>query len=220
MPTPRKRDAEGKIILNERERLLVAGITAGKTYTQAAIDAGYSKEYAGTIGKDYHKKPHIITAIQQRVYDVIEADVPEVLGVLASHLRADLADLADFFNKDGSLDLKSAQRAGVSRTIKKYKTRRSPVLVAGEGKDRDMATAYEVTTEIELHDSQAAARSLADIMGIKQMPRVNDADKARDKEMIATIQAEVERLVKAGWSESDAKAIVLEAEPTASQWIQ
>jgi hypothetical protein len=74
--------------------------------------------------------------------------------------------------------------------------------------------------KVEFHDSQSAAKTLADIMGIKQQPRANDADRAHDKEMVEKVKAEVARLVESGWSEADARAIVIEAEPLASQWLQ
>jgi hypothetical protein len=38
--------------------------------------------------------------------------------------------------------------------------------------------------------------------------------------MVEKVKAEVARLVESGWSEADARAIVIEAEPLASQWLQ
>lgn len=71
-------------------------------------------------------------------------------------------------------------------------------------------TAGEIKGQIEL---------FARLQGLFQRDRANDADRAHDLEMIETVKAEVARLVESGWSEADARAIVMEAEPQAAQWL-
>lgn len=62
--------------LNEKQRLFVAGIIAGKTHTQAAIDAGYSKRSAHSQAYDLLKNPEIKALLdknEERVFRAAQA---------------------------------------------------------------------------------------------------------------------------------------------------
>jgi len=114
----RKRDKDGNEILTPRERLFVEGVAQGKTLTQAALDAGYSERSAHLIGAENHAKPIIRAAVQQRIEGVTGATTEETLLLMASHMRADIADFEGCIAPDGSIDLAEAKRRGVSRLIK------------------------------------------------------------------------------------------------------
>lgn len=174
---PRKKDKQGKEILTVREQLFVEGVAQGKSLTQAALDAGYSPDYAAEIGKENYRKPPIQAAVQQRIQDVVKADTDEVLQLFASHLRGDVADFQDLFLEDGRLDLQKAKALGISRLVKKLDY--EPVELTLAGDDR-IITRYRC--KVEFHDSQSAAKTLADILGIKQQPRANEHDEQRRRE--------------------------------------
>jgi hypothetical protein len=71
-------------------------------------------------------------------------------------------------------------------------------------------TAGEIQAKLEL---------FARLQGLFQRDRVNESDREHEREMMARITAELQRLINAGWSEADAKAIVVEAVPDASKWV-
>jgi phage terminase small subunit len=213
----RKKDSQGNEILTVREQLFVEGVARGKSLTQAALDAGYSPDSANKIGTENQSKPVIRQAVQQRVQGVTQADTDEVLQLFAAHLRGDVADFQDLFLEDGRLDLQKAKALGISRLIKKLDYEPVSLMAVGSEQGEIFVTRYRC--KVEFHDSQSAAKTLADIMGIKQQPRANDADRAHDKEMVEKVKAEVARLVESGWSEADARAIVMEADPRAGQWL-
>lgn len=215
---PRKKDKQGKEILTVREQLFVEGVAQGKSLTQAALDAGYSPDSAQKIGTENQSKPVIRQAVQARIQGVIQADTDEVLQLFASHLRGDVADFQDLFLEDGRLDLQKAKALGISRLIKKLDYEPISLMAVGSKEGEIFVTRYRC--KVEFHDSQSAAKTLADIMGIKQQPRANESDREHDRKMLETIKAEVQRLIAEGWSEADARAIVMEAEPLASQLLQ
>jgi len=203
----RKKDENGKEVLTPREQLFVEGVAQGKSLTQAAKDAGYSEDTAHVIGSENLQKPIIQLAINERIQG-LKAETDEIHRLLALQMRADMADFDGCFNEEtGRLDWQEARRRGVSRLVKKFKTKRTPV----RDKDGDLVD-YEITTDFELYSAQEAAKVLADIHGLKQAPKANEADVER-------VRAEVKRLVEKGWTEADARSIVIEAEPQAAQWL-
>jgi phage terminase small subunit len=200
----RRNDKNGKPKLTPRERLFVEYVAQGKSLTQAALDAGYSPDYAGQIGSENYKKPEIEAAVSERV-SAVAATTDEVLSVLAMHLRADVADFEGATKETGELDLVGLKERGVSRLVKKVRTRTRMV------KDGDDLIP-ETTTEIEIHDSQAAAWKLAELLGMKKEPATNPEDVRR-------VKNEIERLIEEGWTQQQAREIVLEADPRAAQWL-
>lgn len=178
-------------------------IANGGNGVRAAQAAGYAGSYStlNEVARDNLQKPVIQEFLRERLKGV-KANADEVLFLLADHMRADIAVFADCVNEDGSLDLKRAKQSGCSHLVKKLKIKSF----------RDKNGNLIKQTEIELHDAQAAARTLADIHGMKQQARQNDDDVAR-------VSREVARLVSEGWEPEQAKAIILEAEPKAAKWL-
>ena len=203
---PRKKDSKGKDILTTRERLFAEGVASGKSMTQAAKDAGYSEKYASDIGKQNSRKLPVAECIQERVA-AVAATTDEINSLLSIHLRADMADFDDCLLPNGRVDLKKAKKLGISRLIKKIDYEPVSLTLGAEGTPE-----VHYRAKIEFHDSQAAAWKLAELRGMKKAPAANPEDLAR-------IKAEIERLVEDGWTEQEARQIVIEAEPRASQMI-
>src|SRR5262245_52872527 len=77
-------------------------------------------------------------------------------------------------------------------------------------RDLIIKTAGEIQAKLEL---------FARLQGLFQRDRANESDREHERAMMTTVNAEIQRLINAGWSEADAKAIVIEAEPDAAKWV-
>lgn len=199
-----KKSAKGKRVLKPRQEAFIENLIAngGKNATDAARKAGV-KGTEGAIRVTAHRmltNANIRAEIQERTRERlkgVKATGDELYFLLSDHLRADIGDLSHCF-RDGKFDLTLAKKQDLSRLIRKYKTRETP--------------SGEFITDIELHDSQAAAQKLARMFGMEQQPRQNDDDVAR-------VKAELAKLVSEGWEPEKARQIVIEAEPTAARWL-
>jgi phage terminase small subunit len=212
---PRKKDKQGKEILTVREQLFVEGVAQGKSLTQAALDAGYSPDSAQKIGTENQSKPVIQQAVQARIQGVIQADTDEVLQLFASHLRGDVADFQELFLEDGRLDLQKAKALGISRLIKKLDYEPISLMAVGSEDGEIFVTRYRC--KVEFHDSQSAAKTLADIMGIKQQPRTNEHDEQRRRHWGEAQLARVMEALNVGRPE--AIEWMRQHTPTAAEWI-
>ncbi|HMV51319.1 MAG TPA: terminase small subunit [Blastocatellia bacterium] len=182
---------------------------------KAARAAGYQGDTntLNQVARDNLQNPTIHARIQERI-EGVAATADEVLNLLGHHLRADVAGFEGCFTEDGRLDLKEAKAKGVSRLVKKLRTTTRTV------ESETGPTVLEVTTQLEFHDAQSAARTLVEVLGLKQMPRENDDQRKHDEEMAESVREEIARLIAEGWKAKDARAIVLDAHPEASQWLQ
>lgn len=109
--------------------------------------------------------------VQMRGSMATEEQRSEILTRLYEMMQADIGDL---LKEDGSLDLELAREAGQTRLIRKIEIKEL------KGKSGEI----ETTTKLELYSAIEAARSLADILGLKQMPRQNDADRDAMRELV------------------------------------
>jgi hypothetical protein len=133
--------------LRLKDRLLVDRYIALQGDLSAAARASEITVRAAQIAL---KKTAVREYLDQRVGLLSEASTAsanEVISVLVSHMRADIADVFP----DEPI-VRKAREAGVSHLIKRIKVR--------EDKHGNR------TIEIELHDSQKAANTLARIFGI------------------------------------------------------
>lgn len=200
----KKASKKAKPSLKPRQEAFIENYIAngGKNATDAARKAGV-KGTDGAVRVTAHRmltNANVQTEIQERTRERLKglkASGEELYYLLSDHLRADIGDLSYCFS-NGKFDLTLAKKKDLSRLIRKYKTRET-----SDG---------EITTEIELHDSQAAAQKLARMFGMEQQPRQNDDDVAR-------VKAELAKLVSEGWAPENARQIVIEAEPTAARWL-
>lgn len=145
----------------------------------------------------------------------IHATQDEVLSLLASHLRGDLADYKDCFKENGQLDLQLCKRYGVSRGLKKLKIRAIPHT---DAKDK---VQYEYVTEIEIHDPQSAAAKLITVYGMNKQPDDNPAKLQRQEAYLrAAERKRIELVQEKGWTLEAANKLVAEIYPEASTLIQ
>ncbi len=205
-----------KPLTPKQERFTEHYIQNGGNGTKAARDAGY-KGNANTlnqVAQENLRKPTIQVRVRERI-EGIAADTDEVLNLLGEHLRADVADFEGCFDDEGRLDLKEAKKKGVSRLVKKIRT------VTRTVSRDDGAQEREVMTQIEFHDAQSAARTLVEVLGMKQMPRENDEQRKHEEEMAAAVRQEFRRMtVDEKMKGEDAMSILLEAHPEAGKWLQ
>lgn len=188
----------------KRERLAAEYIKNGGNGAKAAIAAGYSEKGARQTA---HR---VLTNadIQERIQRAKERAgvTPEIVsGVLAQHLLGDIADVLD---DGGRFNYELAKGRGVTAQIKKLKIKERELFTSTGEKE-----GVETTYELELYSAQDAAKIFVGTLGMAKQPATNPQDAAR-------VKAEIDRLIAEGWSEADAKAIVVEAEPQASQWLQ
>lgn len=178
-------------------------VANGGNGTRAAQAAGYkgNENVLAVTAHENLRNPKIRGYIRDRLKGV-KANADEVLFLLADHMRADIATFAECVKDDGELDLAKAKEIGASHLVKKLKIRSF----------RDKDGNLNKTTEIEIHDSQAAARTLAEIHGLKQQPRQNEDDAAK-------VSREIARLVSEGMEPEAAKKLIIDAEPKAARYL-
>ncbi len=199
---PAKKPA--KKLAPKRERFVAEVIKNGGNATQAAIAAGYAKSSARVEG---HRLLANVS-IQERIQRAKERAgvTPEIVtGVLAQHLLGDISDVLD---DEGRFDYERAKKLRVTGQIQKLKIKKRDLFNA-----KGELAAIETIHELELYSSQAAAKILTGTLGMNKQAAVNPEEAIR-------VKAEIDRLVAEGWSEADAREIVVEAEPQAVQWLQ
>jgi hypothetical protein len=176
-------------IFPDREAAFIdAYFRFGCNATRAAAAAGWSQQYARFAGPDLLRRADIRDQIVARLNEH-HAGAEEVLGLLSLHLRADLGHL---LNDDGEFDWALALKRGVTRMIKKLKIRKHTETY------EDGLEATDLHYEIELHDSQAAARTLVGILGLEQRPKENETDYERKAKMYGRM---VDRVIERMHSE-------------------
>lgn len=214
--TGKPRKASKKKLTPKQELFAENYIQNGGNGVQAAKAAGYQGDTNALNQQARYnlQNPTISARVRERV-EGVAADTDEVLNLLGEHLRADIADFEGCFDEEGRLDLKEAKKKGVSRLVKKLRVT-TRTMQQGDG-----AAVREVTTQIEFHDAQSAARTLVDVLGIKQQPRENDEQRKHDEQMAAAVKEEFRRLrVDENMREADAISILLAANPDARKWLQ
>lgn len=209
----RRTDSQGNQILTTKEELFVEGVARGKSKTQAAKDAGYSRRRAAEIGKENYQKPLIQQAVQERIA-AIKADTNEILSLFAQHLRADFGDFDnECWNDDGTVNWPVAKARGLSRLVKKVRRKTIP---------QKNGAQPIIEVEVELHDAQAAGRTLADIAGLKQQPRENDKDRLEKKKYYEALVTRIlERMAAEGQDIDRSAAIskIVERDAAAVQYL-
>jgi hypothetical protein len=112
----------------------------------------------------------------------------EVLGTLGQYLHSDITDLLD---ETGRFSLPIARENGVTGQIRKMRI-----------KERELFSeagpiGVETTYDLELYSALDAAKTLADIFGLKQMPRENEEDRRRKTRIYEQLVSKVIARAKA-----------------------
>jgi len=212
MAGTRSKNANGKKLPPRRAKFAENYIANGGNGTKAAEDAGFAPGHGATVeASRLLRNANVKAHIQARLDDA-RIKNNEILGTLASHMRADLADI---FPENKIL--KAAKLSGHSHLIRKLK-QRERWIPQEDGKP----PIREVDTEIEIHDAKDAAKYLAKVRGMEQAPRENDADHARRKQSYAdAIDRIHERYLEAGEDvplEEIARQII-QRKPEAEQYL-
>ena len=121
---------------------------------EAARRAGYSEKNARDTASDLLANPDISRHIQSRLNEVhMSAD--EALKLLSDIARG---DIGHFVNDYGGVDILKARENGLTKLIKKVKTKTITI----NGKDQDKEVIEE---EIELYPADSALRDILKIHG-------------------------------------------------------
>jgi len=141
--------------------------------TQAAIEAGYSKKTARSIGSENLTKPDILAEIQQRTADAaMKAD--EVIARLSDHARATMDDFIEVkpgVKHDIYFDFEKAAKLGKLHLIKKI----------GHNSQGQVS--------IELQDQQSALIQLGRLHGLFTDKTIIDDTGLSDEERANRIAA-------------------------------
>lgn len=168
---------------------------SGMSLAMSYINAGYNCNMATACRESRRlvKQPYI----QQRLWELGQkADVRpvEVLQTLRNQM---MADIADFIDEEGNIDMSDVIESGQSRLIKRIKFHKE------NGK----------VSEFELYSAQDAAKALLAVCGLEQAPRVNDADKQ-------LIDKQVQKVMDAmSLDEAGAREWIKDNVPTASNLL-
>ncbi len=96
-------------------------------------------------------------AVRDAIRDALEGMVMSANETLTRMSMMAMTSLEDFVDDQGNIDIKQAKKRGLLFLVKKYKTRAVTSTTTG---------ATTVTTEIELHDSQAALMQIGRYHGL------------------------------------------------------
>jgi phage terminase small subunit len=140
-------------LTGKQQAFVNAYVANGFNGVRAARAAGYSGSYSalGVIAHDNLKNPKVRAELDKH-FKQIAMGPHEVIARLTAIASSDLADV---LNNDGSFDIKTARRRGVSYLIKEEEI--TEKFIPQEGKDDILIR----TTKIKLHDAHAALNTLA-----------------------------------------------------------
>jgi hypothetical protein len=131
----------------------------------AAKFAGVRDSNHWRAAKILLQRAHVQARIRARLLERLNSarvHSDEIIGTLVEQMRGDIADVLD---ARGQFDFKKARQRGLTHIIKKH-TVKEYYTKSGD---------RVVTTTIEIHDQGKAAERLADIFGLKSLPRTNKA---------------------------------------------
>ena len=143
------------------EKFVEGFLATGGNATEAARYAGYNqspkslKSHASWL----LKKPEIIRRIRERMLEGARVHTDEILGVLATSMRANIMDVID---EDGQVDLEAIRALDLGHLISKVTIVKKQVALRGNPAGDDKAEAQ--TVKIELQSHPEAATHLAKIL--------------------------------------------------------
>jgi phage terminase small subunit len=141
----------------DREQFAHSYFANGSNGKRAAEEVGYAPGASAEVAASrLLRNERVRERIAELTAEAGQTTAPEVLGLLTSHMRGDLADLLP-----DDPDLRRASEAGVSHLIRKWK--RTQRVVERRGDE----VLIERSIEVELHDAQRAAVVLGKLTGIR-----------------------------------------------------
>lgn len=208
-----KNPKRGRRLRLTPDNLAEALIANGGNQIQAARAAGFegSPDTLKVTGSQIFRTPNVLSRVRARV-EGSAATADEVLALLGSHLRGDVADFVDCWDERGELDLRKAQEFGVSRNIKKLIY--TPVSVELPNGTYMIAR----RTTLELHDSQSAAATLAKMMGLDRSVDAGGREQQAKNEVFERLIALT--MTEFGEGEEEARRRLLAEVPESAELIQ
>lgn len=162
-----EKTAKKSLTLKEQKFVEAMANPKTKSATEAAIKAGYSSRTARVQASQNLTKLNISEAIQKRRERAIRhyhVTPEELIGSAVFQMRSSMNDLID---EEGYFDLEKARETGAIDLVKEMEVITNV----------DLQTMNKtVRHKIKFESPAAARKELADYLGIKQLPRINDAD--------------------------------------------
>lgn len=159
-----------------RENRFIAGVVAGKTLTQAAIDAGYAEKNADVQAQQLVKRPRVaqaINAAKERIAKQVRVTVERTLEELAvigfsdiRHYTVNNEPIADW------LGLTSDAPYNAMRAIKKIK--RKPITLEVTNADGTIMQVTSHEFEIEFWSKDTAIKHLGEYLKLFKEKRAED----------------------------------------------
>jgi len=142
----------GKAKLTNKQLMFINHYLVCYNASEAARRAGYSEASAASIGSENLHKPEIRAAIDARI-EAATLTADEALRLLAEQATADMGQFVDDF---GGINIGKARKAGKMHLVKKY---------------RYTSTDKTEQSEIELYDAQSALKDIIDRLQGKAIQR-------------------------------------------------
>jgi hypothetical protein len=159
--------------LTHKEQKFVDLVAKGVGHRDAAIKAGYSARSAHTLAARLLNKVVICDALEKRreyFRSIANVEAKDIIGAQAEMAFASIEDALD---DAGHLDFAKAKANGSAKLIKKISRQQ---------------TKYGETVAVEFYSRSDALGQLTDILGLKQMPKSNEADnEAIAKKIVAQL---------------------------------
>lgn len=156
--------AAAKSKLSPKQQVFIERYLVGWNGAEAARLAGYSPKTAREQATRLLANVHMKAVIAERLRE-LTATADEVWARLTAMSRA---DMGDFVDSRGNPDWETMRANGVTRLVKKTKTK-TTIISKSEGEDMEI---HEV--EVELYDAQAATVQLAKLLAMFPAIRVTE----------------------------------------------
>ena len=175
--------------LSRLEEAFVEGVVAGKTSTQAAIDAGYAPKNAANRASKLHRKAKVRAAIEVRRQTAVAA-AQEATSITLARIfeelgRVALADLKECFDEKGRLLAVHEMPEDARRAISSFEVDETYTLANTPTSGTESAPgvpaqapvepefALTRTTKVRFWDKLRALESIAKLAGyLKQEQKV------------------------------------------------
>jgi phage terminase small subunit len=162
-------------VLNPRQEKFVDAIMAGKSNTQAAIEAGYntSYDYAAVAGHRLINNAKVNKRIKKRREAAAQLIDADIIGTLVEQMNFDITKCLD---SNGNIDFQKVQKKGLGHLLQQVETKEVSV-----GKNKTATI-----TKIKGYSAQTAAIQLAKIKGLDNHTKnininVNNSSDKRSK---------------------------------------
>lgn len=155
---PRQRKSPG------RDDKFVDLVAKGKAPSEAYVEAGFNKtKNASVLANRKLKQGKIQTLLDKRKAHFRSIADVEALDIIGAQAEIAFGSIEDALDNRGILDFAKAKKNGSAKLIKKISRSQ---------------TQYGESVVVEFYSRTDALGQLSDILGLKQAPKQNEADRA------------------------------------------